>query len=141
MSSNEIPVTAGSIPFEATTTPNIERANRLISVRAHPGFLDVLRLSQEIVQEAADNCADYPGWDAQQITVLKVRMQVAKEHHQRLLVKIQQVIENGIAEGQEFAANLPAKSAEESLDQGDYVRQRMLERFESQDEMRAAGSY
>ncbi len=140
MSSTPVPVTATSSPFEQTTTPAIERANRLMSLRTHPGFLDLIRISQEMVKAAADVCADYPGWDAQQIVVLKVRMQAAKEHHELLLAKINEAIREGIEEATARAASLPAKTAEEAVDHGDYVRQRVLEKFEEMDG-RVPGSY
>lgn len=138
MSSNPAPVTEATAPFVATTTPNIERANRLISLRAHPGFIDALRLSQELVQEATDICTDYPGWDAQQIVVLKVRMQCAKEHHQMFLAKINEAIHIGLVEGQTLS--LPEKTAAEAVDQGDFVRQQVLQKFDEYDS-RPAGSF
>lgn len=136
--SNPIPVSAGAAPFIPTTTPAIERANRLISVRSNPGFLDILRISQEIVDSATKILIQYPGWDPQQITVLKVRAQAATEHHEMLLAKINEAIRDGVAEG--TAQSLPEKSADDAVDQGDYVRQQVLQRFEEQDG-RLAGSY
>ena len=127
-------------PFVPNTTSAIERANRLVALRSHPGFIDLLRLSLELVQQAADICADYPGWDAQQIVVLKVRMQAAKEHHQALLAKIQNAIEIGVAEASAQAQSFPEKTAEEILDQGDHVRRKVLEHFEEADG-RLPGSY
>ena len=146
MSSVPSPVSEITAPFVPTTTPAIERANRLISLRAHPGFNDLLRLSQELVQSAADICADYPGWDDKQIVVLKVRMQAAKEHHQLLLAKINEAIEEGISEGREKSPSLPEKTAAEALEQGDFVRMRVLEKFSDMDnnpvtDNRPAGSY
>jgi hypothetical protein len=140
MSSSPNPIANGPSPFVQTTTPAIERANRLISLRAHPGFLDLLRLSQELVDTARDICSDYGGWDAQQIVVLKVRMQCAKEHHQLLIAKLQDAIQEGIDDGTARASSLPEKSPEEMLDQGDYVRQKTLEKFNDM-ESRPAGSY
>ena len=129
-------------PFETTTTPLIERANRLIALRAHPGFLDLIRLSQEMVDEAIASTSDYPGWDAQQITVLKVRQQAAKEHHKRLFGKINEAIAAGIEDGVANLSNLPEKTAVEMMEQGDFVRQKVLQRFDQMDEdLRAAGSY
>jgi hypothetical protein len=106
----------------------------------HPGFLDVLSLSQEIIQEAVKTCSGYPGWDPQVMVVLKVRMQVAEEHHQRLLGKIHEAIQDGIAEGRTQSASLAETTVEDSVDQGDYVRQEMLKKFEENDN-RMAGSY
>lgn len=138
MSSDPIPMVAA--PFIPVTTPTVERANRLLSVRVHPGFLDVLSLSEEIIQEAVETCSGYPGWDPQVMVVLKVRMQVAKEHHLRLIGKINDAIQVGIAEGRTESSSLPTKTAEESVDQGDLVRQEVLKRFEENDN-RMAGSY
>lgn len=140
MSSTPNPVSAATAPFEATTTPAMERANRLISVRSNPGFLDILRISQDIVQSATDTCTDYPGWDTMQVMVLKVRMQCAKEHHNLLIARIQDAIREGIEEGRAQVANLPAKTPAEMVDQGDYVRQAVLEKFDEYDN-RPAGSY
>jgi hypothetical protein len=140
--SSPIPVTAATAPFVPTTTPNIERANRLISLRSNPGFLDLLRLSQELVDEAVETCSDYPGWDPQQMVVLKVRQQCAKEHHRMILVKINDAIQSGVDEMKShLAANtLPEKTAEEAVDQGDYVRQETLKKFDEFDS-RPAGSF
>lgn len=131
-------MSSSTSPFVQTTSPTIDRANRLISLKAHPGFIDLLRISQELVQEAADICADYPGWDTQQIVVLKVRMQCAKEHHQMLLAKVLDAIKAGVDEDE--MANRPVKTAAEVLDQGDYVRQAVLQKFEDSD-LRIAGSF
>lgn len=131
---------SASAPFVQTSTPNIERANRLISLRDNPGFFDLLRLSQELVQSAADICADYGGWDAQQIMVLKVRMQTAKEHHQMLIAKIQEAIKVGIEEGLANAPTLPEKSPEQIMEHGDFVRQAVLQKFDEVD-TRSPGSY
>lgn len=140
MSSTPIPVSAGATPFVPTTTPTIERANRLISVRTHPGFLDVLRISQEIVQSAVDVCRNYPGWDERQLIVLHARMKCAEEHHQLLIAKINEAIRDGIAESSSQSTSLPEKSASDAVDQGDYVRQQVLQKFDEQDN-RPAGSY
>ena len=129
-----------SEPFVPTTTPTIERANRLLGLRSHPGFIDLLRLSQEIVQSAADICADFGGWDAQQIVVLKVRMQAAKEHHELLIAKMQDAIRAGVEEDSMRRSSMPAKSPEDVLAQGDYVRQEVLTKFDEMDS-RAAGSW
>lgn len=129
-------------PFVPATTPAIERANRLLGLRAHPGWADLIQLSRELVQEQVDNCSRYPGWDAQQIVVLKVRQQCATEYHEILLTqRVNAAIQAGIEE-QHAAQNIPQKSAAEALDHGDLVRQEILTRFAALDEdMRPAGSY
>lgn len=142
MSSKPIPITEDRTPFVAVTTPTIERANRLMSVRANPGFLDVLRIIDDLVERTVEECSDYPGWDPQMMVVLKVRMQAAKELKPAILAKINETIDAGVAEAraQIEAANIPVKTAEQSIDQGDLVRQKVLESFAEMD-TRVPGSY
>ena len=127
-------------PFVPTTTPTIERANRLMGVRTHPGFLEIIRISLAIVETAQAQSTDFGGWDPQQIVMLKVRSQAAKEHHALLLSKINEAIEAGQAEAREFAAKFAPKTPVEIGEQGDFVRAKVLERFDELDN-RVAGSY
>jgi hypothetical protein len=127
-------------PYESTTTPAIEQANRLVSTRQSAGFRDLIRISQEMVSAAEAACIDYGGWDPMQITVLKVRAQAAKEHHAAFFGIINDRIQRGVAEATAQIASLPGKTPAEISEQGDYVRQKMLEHFEEQDN-RPAGSY
>lgn len=140
MSSSPSPVTAATVPFAATTTPAIERANRLISVRSNPGFLDIIRISEDLVKNAYELAADSPAWDPNQIVLLKARMQAAKEHHELLFAKILEAIRAGVEEASAKANELPSKTVEEILEQGDYVRQEVLRKFDDMD-LRPAGSY
>lgn len=127
-------------PFAITTTPVVERANRLLSVKSNPGFIDILRISQQLVDEAAAASIDYPGWDSQQITVLKCRAQAAKEHHQQLIRRIMAAISDGLEAAKTDLATLPAKTPAEILEQGDLVRQEFLKKADELDS-RVPGSY
>lgn len=126
-------------PFTPTTTQRIERANRLMALRAHPGFLDLVRLSLDLVKEPADILVDFNGWDPMQITLLKARAQAAKEHHDMLMAKIQEAIQGGIAEAAE--QDLATKSPQEIVEQSDRVRAAVLSEFKKMDENRIPGSY
>ena len=128
-------------PFVSTTTPTIERANRLIAVRAHPGFLDIVRISAEIRDEATAQLVDFGGWDHTQIAILKARAQAAKEHHNLLLQKIQSYIQDGLNEAQALTEGELDRSASELLDSGDHVRRIVLQKFEEADAARIPGSY
>jgi hypothetical protein len=128
-----------STPFQPTTTPGIERANRLISVRTNPGYLDIIRISQELVDSATAISVDFGGWDPQQVVVLKCRAQAAKEHHACLFARINEAIREGVAE--QASSTMPAKTAADAVDQGDFVRQEVLTKFDEMDESRPAGSY
>jgi hypothetical protein len=126
---------------EQITNSVIERANRLLSLRSNQGFSDLYRISQDIVNSLTDSAITYPGWDIQQLMVLKSRAQAAKEHHELLFAKIVEAIRDGL-EAQAVATNLGDKTVTEVLEQGDYVRQQVLTRFEEFDnETRAPGSY
>jgi hypothetical protein len=126
--------------FVGKSSAGIERANRLISLKANPGWWDLIRLSQDLVDEATAACADFGGWDPQQIVVLKVRMQTAKEYQRLLIDRVNIAIQHGVEEARAALPTMPEKSATEILEQGDYVRQKVLERFEEID-TRSPGSY
>ena len=126
---------------EQINTSVIDRANRLLSLRSNPGFADAFQISKEIVESLTESAITYPGWDIQQLMVLKSRAQAAKEHHDLLFGKIIEAIRDGI-EAQAAASNLSDKTPAEIVEQGDYVRQQVLTRFEEFDsECRAPGSY
>jgi hypothetical protein len=119
----------------------IERANRLMSLRGNQGFADAWRISKALSDEATRISVTYPGWDPQQIMVLKARAQAALEHHELFFAKIQEAIRDGI-EAQAADSNLHDKTTKDIIEQGDYVRQQVLAKFEELDtEVRAAGSY
>jgi hypothetical protein len=128
-------------PLEPTASYNIERANRLMALRVHPGFSDLVRISQSLVDEATAIAIDFAGWDAQQISILKARAQAAKEHHALLFAKMTEAIREGVEE-QAASANLPDKSVREVLETGDLVRQEVLTKFSDlEQESRLPGSY
>jgi hypothetical protein len=104
--------------------------------------MDLVRIINEIVQDSVDATSDYPGWDSQIIVILKVKQQAAKEFPIALAKRINQAIEEGISDArtQAEAQINPPKSAEDAVDQGDFVRQRVLQNFEEM-ESRIAGSY
>ena len=119
----------------------IDRANRLLSLRSNPGFRDAWQISKALSDEATRISVTYPGWDPQQIMVLKARAQAALEHHELFFAKIIEAIREGVQE-QANQSNLAEKPVSEILETGDYVRQQVLTRFEELDnETRAPGSY
>jgi len=129
-------------PTVLTTTPVIERANRLAAIIAHPGWPDIVKISTDMEKAASDAVADYPGWDTQQMVVLKCRLQAAREHHQALMNEIRAAIQAGIQEARELVNEkvLPEISAQDALDQADYVRTQVLHKWE-ENETRVPGSY
>jgi hypothetical protein len=93
-----------------------------------------------LVDEAAAQSIDYPGWDAQQITVLKCRAQAAKEHHQQLIRRIMAAIQDGLDAAKADLSSMPAKTPTEIIEQGDLVRQEFLKKAEDLDS-RVPGSF
>ena len=118
----------------------IDRANRLMGLKDHPGFVDLMQISQQLVKEAVDSTSDYPGWDKDMMVVLKVRQQAAKEHHMALTQRVAAAIQAGIEEARASVANFAQQPVAEMQEQGDYVRQAVLTKFEEQDN-RVPGSY
>jgi hypothetical protein len=119
----------------------IDRANRLMGLRANPGFPDAWQISKALADEAGHISITYPGWDPQQIMVLKARAQAALEHHELFFAKIQEVIRAGIQE-QAASPTLSDKTPAEVLETGDYVRQEVLAHFAEMDsEGRLPGTY
>ena len=118
-----------------------ERANRLMALRAHPGFQEAWQISKQLSDEAGRISITYPGWDPTQIIILKSRAQAALEFHEQLFGRIAGAIRDGIEE-QAAASNLHDKTPAEVLEQGVYVRQQVLSRFEDLDtETRIPGTY
>jgi hypothetical protein len=119
----------------------IDRANRLMSLRSNPGYPDAWQISKQMADDAGRISITYPGWDPQQIIVLKVRAQAALEHHEAYFANIQAAIREGI-QAQATAANLHEKTPGEVLETGDYVRQEVLTRFAEMDtDGRLPGTY
>ncbi len=128
-------------PLISSESPTIARANRLLSLRANPGFQDAFRISKEMADEAGRISITYGGWDPNQIMVLKARAQAALEHHELFFAKIVEAIRTGIEE-QASSSTLPEKSVQEVLETGDFVRQEVLTRFSEMDQDgRLPGSY
>jgi hypothetical protein len=130
-----------SAPNVPTASAVIDRANRLMGLRANPGFPDAWQISKELADEAGRISITYPGWDPQQIMVLKARAQAALEHHELFFAKIQEAIRLGIQE-QASSSTLTDKTPAEVLETGDYVRQEVLAHFAERDsDGRLPGSY
>jgi hypothetical protein len=129
-------------PFVNTMTPAMDRAQRLLSLRQHPGFRDLIRLSQDMADKVDIDLRRYPGWDLQQIAVLHARAKAALEHHEAWMNAIQEAINQGEAEAVELrdANQLAAKTPEQIVEESDMLRIRMLNRFAEMDN-RIPGSY
>jgi hypothetical protein len=120
----------GPEPFTPRTTETIERANRFLAFRDSPAFHEIFRLSQSLVDTATAALVDYPGWDKDQIAVLKARAQAAKEHHALMFSSIQETINLGVAE---------AANSLSAIEASDKLRDQVLRKMDS--ESRVPGSY
>lgn len=70
------------------------RGNRLMHLATSPGFNDLRQIANGLVQEAADMSADFPGYDKDQIVMLKIRHQTAKEFSQQLFARLNFIIDS-----------------------------------------------
>lgn len=69
-------------------------ANRMLALKNSPGFHDLRLLVGMLEKEASETSRDYPGWDPQQIVILKVRAQVAHEMAMEIFARIEGAIAN-----------------------------------------------
>lgn len=135
-------------PYVPETTPTIERANRLMSLKQNVGFPELVRISQELAMQVVRSALQFQGWDLMRIAMMKTAAQAAQEHHDALLATIDACIEQGVLEAEEkMAAAQYQKTPEEVVEQSDRVRRQVLERFSQMDQerdadpARIAGSY
>jgi len=125
-------------PFTPPTPLAVEISNRLQAVRQLPGYLEIMRISQALVEEATAVLVDWGGWDPQQIITLKARAQAAKEHHQMLFTRIQNAIHDGIVEAAE-KKDLQTDKSKDSIHLADELREEVLSNMS--DDQRIPGSY
>ena len=118
----------------------MERANRLVSLRSHPGFKDLIQIALDMAGEAEEKLTSFNGWDPAAISAIAVASQISRRFQQELMRRIQAAINDGILEAKTLANQLPEKTAADLLDQSDFVRRKALEMFDEMDN-RVAGSY
>lgn len=111
---------------------SVARANRLLGVRSHEGWQDVMDIATRLVHDVMNTAVDFEGWDAQQITVLKGRAQGAKAIVDQLIIEINEAINLGI-----YVARTNEGENYEAVAQTDELRETIL----SHGEGRVAGSY
>ena len=127
-------------PQPIMSTPAMERANRLVSLRSHPGFKDLIQIALDMAGEAEEKLTSFNGWDPAAISAIAVASQISRRFQQELMRRIQAAINDGILEAKTLANQLPEKTAADLLDQSDFVRRKALEMFDEMDN-RVAGSY
>jgi phosphate uptake regulator len=126
------------VPFGAHTTMGIDIANRLYSLKTHPGYYDLVRMSEGVVQMAEDAFINFEGWDKDELQARSLAFQAAKRFHKLLFSKIEEAIASGI---EELRATRQAEDpfAKEHADMADDLRVAALQ-FES-NETRIPGTY
>jgi len=125
-------------PYLPPTPLATERSNRLTAVRALPGYVEIMRISAQLADEAAASLVDWPGWDMQQLVTLKARAQAAKEHHNMLFDRIERAIRDGVAEADE-KKDLQVDQTKGSIRMADEIREEFLKTMP--EELRIPGSY
>ncbi len=69
-------------------------ANRMLALKASPGFHDLRLLAEMLEREAAVAARDFPGFDPQEIVTLKVQSQTAHKVLAELFGRIDAAIAN-----------------------------------------------
>ena len=130
---------AKPVPFEARTTLGIDIANRLYSLKIHPGYHDLVRMSESVVQIAEDAFINFRGWDKDELQARSLAFQAAKRFHTLLFSKVEEAISSGIEELR--AAKQEAEPfSREVADMADDLRVAALQ-FADDNETRIPGTY
>jgi hypothetical protein len=134
-----MPVTPQN-PFQPDTTLSIDIANRLHSLRAHPGFYDLVRISEETVKEAEEAFVNFTGWDKEELAARSLAFRSANKHHQRLWEKVEAAITNGIEEARQ-ARDEADPYNKETADMADNLRTAVLRKHSEAYDTRVPGTY
>jgi len=120
----------------------IDRANRFMSLKAHPSFNDLFALSTEIVAVAEAALTTFQGWDKDELVARAIAFRAAKKFHEQLFVKMATAIQEGVAEAMRMKNEDPAVfNDRHAADMADDLMIKVLEKETEVNEMRVPGSY
>jgi hypothetical protein len=130
-------------PFEQRTTLTIDKANRLIALKAHPGFNDLVALSEQTVKLAEEALVGYEGWDRDELNARSIAFRAAKRSHEMLFGRMAHAIQQGIEEAAAVRdSGAPGDFSAEAADMADQLRVRVLQHMdETKYETRIPGTY
>lgn len=128
-------------PFEQRVTLTVDRANRLLALKAHPGFNDLVALSEQTVSAARAALVDYEGWDRDELLARSIAFRAAVKSHEMLFVRVAQAIQAGIEEAAALKSSADPFSSD-AADMADQLRVMVLQQEkESNYDTRTPGSY
>lgn len=132
-------------PYEARTTMTIDRANRLHALKGHPGFQDLIALSQRTVDVSKDALVNYAGWDKDELVARSIAFRAAVKSHEMLFVRMAQAIQEGIEEAMQIQGSQATPSDltnRESADMADELRALVLQQIDNNSyDTRVPGTY
>ncbi len=131
-------------PFEARTTLAIDIANRLLSLKGHPGFVDLVRISEQTVKAAEDALVNFEGWDRDELAARSIAFRAAKRSHEMLFVNMAVAIQTGIEEAariRDANATPGALFSKEAADCSDELRAMVLQLGKNEYDTRVPGSF
>ena len=136
-------ITNPIIPFEPRTTLTVDRANRLMGLKAHPGFNDLVRLSEETVRAAEAAVTEYSGWDKDELVARSIAFRAAKRSHEMLFTRMAQAIQDGVAETLQQRSEQPLTfDAREADAMAEDLRAEVLRQIDEQNyDTRVSGTY
>jgi hypothetical protein len=128
-------------PYAPRTTMTIDRANRLIGLKSHPGFNDFVALINEVVKVAEDAFVSYEGWDNEELVARSIAFRAAKKFEEQLLTRMGGLIQAGIAEAMMARDANPQANNADAADGADELRAAILTELDNRYETRVSGTY
>jgi hypothetical protein len=137
---------APPFPTILDSSDAVALGNRLHALKQSPGYGDLYRISDTLVKKAVSALVEYPGWDQQQIAILKSRAQAATEHHAMLFSLVNEALVDASREADSHAEKEASRrTPREVVEEADELRAASLYAFDGLDEIiqdsRPAGSF
>jgi hypothetical protein len=118
--------------MELSRDEYVNRGYRLTSLTSSPGYIDLQRIAEALIQRARDAYERFEGWDAMQILALQQRIKTSIEFRDQLFATVNQQIE--ASRQQELSIHAEEHSAKPEMqkaDEADELRAKALALFES----------
>lgn len=132
-------------PFAPRTTLTIDKANRLLALKSHPGFNDLVALSEQTVKAAEDALVGFEGWDKDELVARSIAFRAAKRSHEMLFGRLVKAIQDGIEEAvaiRDANATPSELFSAEAADMADDLRVKVLQHMDdTKYETRIPGTY
>jgi len=111
--------------------PVIERGTRLFQLRQTPGYADLFRISEAIVQQAANAVLRFDGWDKDQRNDLALIAKATLKHHELLFDELDKAVREANEEHEaELLRQAEARTAQAAATEADQLRADTFKKFD-----------